>query len=520
MNKARWSILSLGSSLLLAALSVLLAQSKPYAVVLLCVSGGLVLVSLIWTVVEYVPLVLCDPIRPGKRAERIYSKAASNGGTIHATHVFPLDRDPNNDFALGALADTEGRVNLSFSRILLLDSLSDEHEWLHALFTGIPGQVGMKFYLLNSYPLLLPRIAKALLPRLNLLLYESPSGLFCESLIGLDRLHIMGKEVNFAISSRSRRMYRVLRNYFDHITDSGHFRHFGNFQEYTASQRLSSSVERGQAVVSRLVDFAETTPGVQFIGIFGSMARAALGFVPEPMPERTDADVDILLIYSAQQLAHSIEETQRSVEQLLDPNKTKVTWGPDLGPFYNYRDDERVDVDIECLEARSRFYVSNRLLGYSVFRFFMPLYSADRLAIASYIGIPSVPLSESQRWAILECDRQGLRSFMKRLAVPQDIPETDPRRLASQMVRNLVWALTGIWSPTANEAIAYLQGTNDWRGSETIQRVKQLLQADTHTVRSSRDARLDDVRKLGEKMLTYGEDRKLIPANKSIQATK
>ncbi len=518
MNKARFSILSLACSLLLAALSVLLAQSKPYAVALLCVSGSLVLISLIWTLVEYVPLVLCDPTRPKKRAERIYKKAATSGGTLHATHVFPLDRNPDNDFALAALADADCRVNISFSRILLLDSLMDEHQWLHSLFTRISGHVRMKFYLLNSYPLLLPRIAKALLPRLNLLLYESPSGLFCESLIGLDRLHIMGKEVNFAVSSRSRRMYRVLRDYFDHITDSGHFRCFGNYQEYAASQRINSSIERGQAVISRLVDFAATTPGVQFIGIFGSMARAALGYVPEPMPERTDADVDILFIYSGQQLSNSVEETQRAVEQLLDPNKTKVTWGPDLGPFYNYRDDDRIDVDIECLEAGSRFYLSNRLLGYSVFRYFMPLYSADRLAIASYIGIPTLPLSESQRWAIVECDRQGLRSFIKRLAATQDTSGTDPRRLASHMVRNLVWALTGIWSATANEAIAYLQATNDWRGSETLQRVKQLLQTDTHSVISSRDARLDDVRKLGEKILTYGQDRKLIPS-KSLKAT-
>jgi predicted nucleotidyltransferase len=307
-------------------------------------------------------------------------------------------------------------------------------------------------------------------------------------------------------------MYRVLRKYFDHITDSGHFRQFGNFEEYTASQRLSSSVERGQAVLSRIVDFAETTSGVQFIGIFGSMARAALGYIPEPMPERTDADVDILLIFSRAQLGRSIEETQRAVEQLLDPEKTKVTWGPDLSPFYHYRDDNRVDVDIECLEAGSRFYVSNRLLGYSIFRYFMPLYSADRLAVASYIGIPTVPLSEGQRWAVLECDRQGLRALMERLKTPQEIPETDPRRLAAQMVRNLVWAMTGIWSPTANEAIAYLQATDDWRGLESLQRVKRLLQDDTQSVRRNAQACLADVTTLGDDMLRYGQDRKLIPA--------
>lgn len=253
MKDFRWSLLGLALSLGLAGLTVILAQSLPYAFGLLIVAFALVVVTAIWTIWEFTPKILSDPDRPRKEAENIYQKAAQKGGIIHATHVFPVDRDPNRDFALQKLKDTPSTVQLSLHRILLLDSIEDERIWLQKLFGTLPDSVSKTFYLLTSYPLLLPRIAKALLPRLNLLLYQTPSGHMCQSQIGLDRLHIFGREVNFAVTSRSKRMYRALLHYFEHIKGSGHFHACSSLAEYNATQRMSSQVERGQAVIGALL---------------------------------------------------------------------------------------------------------------------------------------------------------------------------------------------------------------------------------------------------------------------------
>lgn len=502
MNNRYWSVLGLAASLAVAAGSIIFARSLPYAALLLGIAVVLVLGTGGWAAWEWLPRIFIDPERPRAVARSIYRAAAADGGAIHATHIFPRAGNPDEDYAIAELGGLASDINLSFHRVLLLDSIEDERYWLELLFSRLHSSIVKRFYTLSSYPLLLPRIAKALLPRLNLLLYRSRSG-SCQSLVGLDRLHITGDSVNFAVHSRSKRVYDALLQYFDRLTGSRHFQSSGNLVEYDATQRATSEVQRGQAVVSRVVDCAETTQGIMFVGLFGSIAQAALGLRDDVGGEYSDPDVDLLLLYDPHVYGSSVEDLRMRVESALDSHRTHVTWGPGLDVFYPFRDERRIEVDIECLPIGSAFYDSNRLLGHSIFRYFMPLYSLEQRAVASYLEIPTLPPSHAERWSAVVNDRQGLLYFESRIS--EEPAGTDPRRLCSHVLRNAVWAVTGSWPTTGRAAGTLLAKFPRWMEKSAIREARSLLGRSTSEVRADLPAAFGVVRDLVQCVLMQFE---------------
>jgi len=506
MNELKWSLLSLAASLALAGLAIIFSNSLPYAAVLIGIAIVLVLGAAAWSAWELFPRVLTDPERPMEAARSIYRRAARLGGTIHATHIFPVNRSPDEDFAVQELGKAGSDVEIVFHRILLLDSIEDERSWLKLLFDRLRENVAKRFYTLSSYPLLLPRIAKAVLPRLNLILYQSPNGRSCQVLVGLDRLHLPGVSVNFAVHSRSRRVYTALLRYFDQITGGPHFRSCNSMEDYDATQLASTQVQRGQAVVSRIIGYAESTRGILFVGLFGSIARATLGLTTDFTPEDTDADVDLLVVFDPRSYPGTEEDLREHVQSALGVHQTNVTWGPDLSVFYPFRDAKRVDIDIECHELGSAFYRDNQLLGNSIFRYFMPLYSAGQRALASYIHIPVDPLTPQERWHLVVSDRQGLEYF--RNQVSNSLPSTDPRRLISHILRNVLWAITGTWPTTGREAYRYLAGLPNWASDPSLQAANRILALSTREVKGDLDSAFNSVGALIDRVLKHSVDAK------------
>lgn len=485
MSEFKWSILSLAASLVLAGLAIVFAGSLPYAAMLIGIAIVLVLGAAGWSAWEGIPRVLTDPKRAKETARSIYRRAAQQGGTIHATHIFPIDRSPEGDFAINELGKAGNDIKISLHRVLLLDSIEDERTWLKLLFHALGENIAKRFYTLSSYPLMLPRIVKAVLPRLNLILYQAPSGRACQVLVGLDRLHLAGVSVNFALHSRSRRVYQVLLNYFNRIAGSPHFRSFDHLDDYDATQAPSTQVRRGQAVVSRMVDYAETAKGVVFVGLFGSMARAVQGLTSEVVGDN-DADVDIIVVFDPHIYVGTVTDLREGVESSLGAGRTHITWGPDLSVFYPFRVEKRINIDIECHPVGANFYMENRLLGSSIFRYFVPLYSVDQQAVVSYLQVPTTPLTPLRRLSLVVSDRQGLRYFKDRVA--EFPPGTDPRRLCSHVLRNIVWAITGTWSTTGREAGEYLSLLPGWKNNPALNDAIRLLSFSAQEV--GRDSRM------------------------------
>ena len=473
MKESMWPIICLAFSLALAGFTVVFADSLPYALLLIIAAGILVIVVSGWTLWEWIPRILTDVNRPIDTARKIYRRAAVHGGTIHATHVFPKNSNPDQDIAIDELRKAHTEVDIVFHRILVLDSIEDERLWLEQLFQLLPNGVVKHFLLLKSYPLIIPRFTKILLPRVNLLLYQSHRGSRCQSFIGLDRLRIRGLDVNVGVYSRSKRVHRALLRYFEHISGADYFRSCSSIEEYTATQSASSQLERGQTVVSRIVEYAETTQGILYVGLFGSMARAALGFASHVNSGEAEMDVDLLLIHDRNMTNEKKTEVRRDIENVLDAAHTHVTWGPDLDRFYEFREDTMVEVDIEYFVAGTNFYSDNRLLGYSIFRYFMPLYSVDQQPATAYLVIPTEAVAPRERWELVLNDRQGIRAFQK---FTQPFPmSTDPRRLCTHILRNVCWAETGMSMATGKIIGEYFLNNEQWTNKNILRDAVAML---------------------------------------------
>lgn len=494
MSEQKWSVLSLAASLMLAGLAVVFSQSLPYATVLIGLAFVLVLGTVIWSIWERLPRVLTDLDHPKVIARSIYQKAAAKCGTIHATHIYPKEMNPEHDFAIEELSNLGKNAAVSFHRVLMLDSVEDERIWLKLLFERLHKNVTKHFYTLSSYPLLLPRIVKTILPRLNLLLYCSPGGRSFQVLVGLDRLHLTSRYINFALHSRSKRVYEALLHYFDIFAGSRKFGSCTSIEEYDETQSTSSQLQRGQAVVSRIVEWAETTKGILFIGMFGSIARAALGLAGEIQTDGNDADVDLLIIFDPRIYPGAEEDLRAHVESTLDNSRTHVTWGPDLSVFYPFRNEQRIDVDIECLPVGDNFYLDNRLLGHSIFKCFMPLYSITQRGVTSYIQVPMMPLTEQERWHLIVSDRQGLTYFRDQIDQPS--AATDPRRLCSHVLRNAVWAITGSWPNSARAAGQFLTESSGWRDDKALREAIGLLSMSTQQIQLNLQSTFKKIRSL------------------------
>lgn len=469
--KDLFPILTFAISVVITGAGALFRESAGLFGGVLIVAGLLIMVSAIsWLSIENVPRIHVKQETSAKAAKKIYGKASCNGGIIYATHVFPNNNNPLEDFALNALRDSSNGSNLTFHRVLILDSNFQERNWLTKLFEDLPKTVQKKFYVLGSYPLVLPRIVKALLPRLNILLYQSPSGWECRTLVGLDHLEIGNIRVNFVVTSRSKKVFRVLQKYFEHITGSNYFRTVTSIEEYYATRRVTSAIERGQDVVSRISEFGETTSGISFIGLFGSMAKSALG-LSKNFVDETEADVDLIIVYDPYE--HNEQTLQNLILDHLDSSHQEVTWGPDLSSFYTFRSLSHINIDIELHTIGSSFYNENRLLGYSVFQYFFPVYSQSTMGVSHYLPIPSNPLRMEERISLIINDRQGLRMFRDRIADSNQ--NADPRRLTSHVLRNIVWAVSGYWPRSSQDAADYLSSHPDWQSISCLQESSNLI---------------------------------------------
>lgn len=482
MDNQKWGWIALLTAILLAGFATIFQNNHIYAAVLLTLASIIFIVFFVWFLYIKIPRFLTDTELPKVKAKEIYKLAAEKGGIIHATHIFPHNTDPNQDFAVQCLKDVSSGVDISFNRILLLDSIQEERVWLEFLFKNLPKEIKIKILTLRYYPLYITNIIKYILPRINLIIYRSYSKQYC-CLFGLDRLRFEQSFINFAVFTRNRLVYEALLKYFEKISHPDNFIACTSFDEYKVKNRINSIIDIGQAVISKLTDFAENNKWISFLGIFGGIARAFMGITAEPLPRHNDPDVDFLIIINP--LEGTILDVKSEVEKILDISLTKITWGPDRGPFYEFSEKNKVNVDIECFEEGDSFYMSNQLLGYSIFRYMMPIYSKERRPLPSFINIPTEPISLEQRWRLVLCDRQGVMEFDQR--TKGTLNNTDPRRLCAHLLRNTVWAITGIWAQSGIDAVNHLSKLEGWSNLEEIKLAGLLLQEGTDKVRANID---------------------------------
>lgn len=233
--------------------------------------------------------------------------------------------------------------------------------------------------------------------------------------------------------------------------------------------------------------------------MFGSVAKSVNDIFPDSLSNPQDMDVDVLLVCDANA---SIDGIKISIKSHLSEDKYMIVWGDDDKEFYFFRDKKKVNVDIEIFSKGDDFYKRNQLLSYSIFRYFLPLYSYRASNVSDHIGIQRGPMLEKERWKRLIKDRKGFIEFKQELSKPNK--EIDPRRFMSHILRNFVWAASGHYPATAKIAVEYLRmRTDKILNEELFEKASVILTSDYDAAKEHQYTYLTVSASILDKLLSY-----------------
>lgn len=449
------NIVGIVFSLILGGLGIILGKTNEYGYALLFAAVIIIFIILIIYLYQRLPSIYIFPEKAKQKAKEIYELAAKVGGSLYATHIFPKDQELLNDIALAELKNLNNNSNLSFDRILILENQDIEEDWIERIFTDLDKNIKVTVHVLDRYPLYVHRLVKAIIPRINLLLYQTRFRHF--SLIGLDKLYLLKskKNITFSLLFRSKRVYEILLNYFTEITSYADIVAIRNKEEFKGQRELTRLPSEFHRTINHILQIAENTKEICFVGIFGSLAKILEGHNKALLTE-SDFDFDILVIYNQSENDQQIKtKIKNLISDELSSAKYNIVWGDDEDYFYEWRDISKINMDFEIHPYQSDYYTNYRLLGLSIFRYLMPLYSLDGRPHSQYIQTPIGPLNIKKRIKLLLNDRKGIIDFKKHLLL--ESTKTSPKRVLSLILRNLCWAESGHFPISTIKALEYLE---------------------------------------------------------------
>lgn len=494
----RTEIISLAISFILTGSGIFLGKNHSWGYLLVVLGIFGIIYVLIREVIERGPKLYITPGRAGKAAIKIYKRALSKGGTILATHIFPTKENLTNDFAVDVLKKADADPKIELHRILIVENPAEERRIVENLFSKIPDTVDITLHVLARYPFGITRLTKSSIPRFNLLLHQTESEY--HSLLGLDDLAIPNiAKTNFAIGFGGRNSYESLKSYFSSITASQDLVAVHTISQYNNFRSLEAIPLDAHQAITSVIKFSEYDNRVLFTGLFGSIAASVNDIFPDSLSNPQDMDVDVLLVCKANA---SIDEIKKSLKSDLSEDEHRIIWGDDDKEFYSFRDKTKVNIDIEIFSKGDDFYKRNQLLSYSIFRYFLPLYSHGASNISDHIEIQRGPMLEKERWKRLIKDRKGFIEFKQELSKPNK--EIDPSRVMSHILRNFVWAASGHYPATAKIAIEYLRMyTDKLLNNELFEKASVILTSDYNVTKERQYTYLTISATILDKLLSY-----------------
>ena len=207
-------------------------------------------------------------------------------------------------------------------------------------------------------------------------------------------------------------------------------------------------------IVKKILKIAERKENIVLVGLFGSAANR-ITCDANDLSRKTDADIDTLIVVNSDIGYGTKEQVKTELERCMSPETTTIIWGDDETYYYFWRTSDKINIDIEIRSYQSKFYIENLLLGHSIFRTFIPLYSHGGEPYRKHLCVPVDPLSKREIAEIVLTDRKGLIEFKERLSSKPF--RTDPRRIVGLILRNMTWAESAHYPVSVKVALSYLE---------------------------------------------------------------
>lgn len=404
--------------------------------------------------------IIFDKDEALKQAQQIFESAKVNGGELYATHIYPVERLPND-----RLIDMFDKVSkkLSFHRLIYTDDPIKLDQNVRSTFEVKSDFLDVEL-LVPSTSNFLPKFIWYTIPRINILSYYDSTHKTAMTSIGLFRIFTKdnSKDETIPISptihifSRNLMLFSKIKEYF-RAFNHGHFSHIHSIEEYERVKKNILLQAKFRSFLAHLLVLCDDPKlGIINVSLFGQYASYRKGIF-DIGNLRVDYDIDLIVV--CEKGKKELIQSQIISELQNIGFDVKLIWGPINDDFYSVRTSGPVYVDIELFEDGDEYYKTNSLLGHSIIPTCVSIFMQDEEDHRLYnlLVLPEQFHSINERAEKLLNNRKGLIDFKN--SISKYNGQFDPVRVISHIIRNTTWVLTGHFEPSYDKAFELIKTT-------------------------------------------------------------
>lgn len=399
-----------------------------------------------------------------EKVRKIYLDANNIGGDLYSLHYSPNQKDvlKNNEDFLNTILKTQvTKKKLHFYRYVVLDEVNDIENYANSFFENKTNNLDLKLIVPIEGDFFARRFAfKYILPT-SFILFKDKCAYYST------RLDYDGDEF-IGVYTEDKIILEKLELLWDSISENNHINpkpiklsNKNDIQKYRSELIINPLLTKVQRISSLILNVDDK---ILHIGLFGSIVNYLLKGpqVSNSSEVNQDCDYDLFIVVEENS---NIKKLQEQIESILisDSEKFHVEWGSNEEDYYPFRKKQTIEIEI-YKKGDSTFICNNnkgksrKLLGYSFFENYYPLYSPENQNIKDLIKYPSKPLSLLERKELFINGDKGLLDMSDNLHKIKE-NKTDGRRIASHLIRNYYWVLVGKRPRNYETAIKFLEKT-------------------------------------------------------------
>ena len=398
------------------------------------------------------------PFKGGLNAfKQDLSRFSKTGGTIFTTALF--EDYHNGDLVIKELEKFEFKKELRFERFVFLGDPSYENLWIKNFLAIKKNNLKTIIYQVKSQKKVFNRVITKAVPRFSLTQYIYTSKLTDTETIKKTYIGLIGGSSEFGFYIKKRKLNNMINKYIEHFKREA----ITLTNPNTIPNLLPLEERLIDSIICDIEELPKTLEYIKYIGIFGSRGLILNNKIGKDETHKSQGDIDFLIVVASKSYFTDIQTIVNTkineYNQKYNEKKIKVSleWSNLDKKYYVHR--APIHIDIQLHFVGDQHYISNPLLGYSVFdSSLFTVYSSDRRSVQQQIPYPTELMNNDSRESlVLEAEEYGLSTAILRICDITNYGDTDEYRLLWISILNYIWAKTGMFERRKKIALEYIK---------------------------------------------------------------
>lgn len=446
-------------------------------------------------------------------------EASLTGGIVFSTYLLERAKGSDNIYDILRMAQNENQSQeiLEYNRLVMIDDPTQEEKWITE-FLSLSGPSRNSGIIPRVFAVRCPsrpvgRLLQSILLRVSLTLIDQGQGNKTVYISLSEIVSLRGRCINtpFAFAIKNNKIHEMLNRYIFEVIESNRdlIRTLYSPQDYAQATLRPHLDFLGARLLNAIEEYAFSDINVKHVGVFGSFASVYGTIIGsgsnDKLRWKPESDLDLIVVVAEGADREAVKSQIETV--FLDQvdksvgESVEIEWSNERATFYCFRHGYHVDIQLH--NVGDEYYISRTsLLGYSIFgSSYLVVYADQGLPVDRFIRIPRKPLNRRKRARLMLDDELGLRTFISHCK-KGDI-RIDPRRVIAINIKNLVWVISGMHSPTVEESLEFLMASDSLNDINIPNENLEVLWSEVQRIISSdiSDDREEELRGLMKKTI-------------------